>query len=346
MLPLSRTLQVGAVFAVIVAGCTTAGNQLENSSPDALPFAREEPREQPITESTSPSTTPETVVEKIGPEFNVSTSDLTLTVSGSEGVWWFDANGEAHLVVEPAVAADYDGNGGLVFQRSEEGPIVRRTLEADESDVVTPGAGERLRLIGVARIGADRVVVYLRHGDSSVTLERAELDSMSSTVIADVQRDGVAPQRMSIKGAYVSGVYLEGAGAGWVTLSLSTGQKLFGTTGASLGSCTTQSGGCTQAVTISDDGTTVYRVAAGENPEQWELVVNNAADFAQLASVDLQRPEGGWHPTRIELSGTTVVVSRSTAADGGSDLPALVVDLDDQTITQLNRTGSALAISG
>ncbi len=232
-------------------------------------------------------------------------------------------------------------SNALRTDRSYDAP-----LEAAESDLVTPGAGERLELVGVGRNGADRVAVYLRHGDSSVTLERTTLDGLASTVIADVRRDGVAPQRVSINGTYVSGVYFDGVGAGWVTLSLSTGQKLFGTTGGSLGTCATQSSGCTQAVTISDNGTTVYRVAAGENPEQWELVVNNAANFAQLASVDLQRPETGWHPTRIEVSGSTVVVSRSTAADGVSDLPALVVDLDTQTITQLGRSGSAMVISG
>ncbi len=127
MLPLSRILQVAAVFSVIVTGCTTAGNQLENSSPGALPFAPEDSQEQPVTDSTDPGTTSEIELANIGAEFNISTNDLTLAVSGSEGVWWFDANGEAHLVVEPAVAADYDGNGGLVFQRSEDGPIVRRT---------------------------------------------------------------------------------------------------------------------------------------------------------------------------------------------------------------------------
>jgi hypothetical protein len=320
---------------------------LDNTAPDALPFSPGEEQAQPVTEATDPETTAAEFDSSItGPEFEISTAGLTLALSGADGVWWFDANGPAQLVVESTVAADYDGDGGLVFQRSADSPIVRRTREAVESEVVAPREGEQLELIGVGRIGADRVAVFLRYRDSSVSLERASLDGVSKAVITDVGRDGVAPQRMSIKGGYVSGVYLDGAGAGWVTLSLATGQKLYGTTGGSLGLCASKSSGCTEAVTIGEDGTTVYRVAAGENQDQWKLLVNSAADFAQLASVDLQRPESGWHPTRIEVSGNTVVVSRSATAVGGSDLPALLVDTTTGTITQLERSGSAVVVTG
>jgi hypothetical protein len=151
---------------------------------------------------------------------------------------------------------------------------------------------------------------------------------------------------MSISNGYVSGVYLEGAGAGWVTLSLATGQKLFGTLDGSLGTCAEPRTGCAQAVTIGNEGTRVYQVMSGDDPETWELVVNNASNFASLASIDLQRPEGGWHPTRVEVAGDKVVVSRSAEADGSGDLPALVVEPLAGSITQLDRYGNTVAITG
>ncbi|MBT8241118.1 MAG: hypothetical protein KJN63_07810 [Acidimicrobiia bacterium] len=349
MQPNHRNLLIAAVLALVASACTTAGNQLEGSSPDSLPFDPVDRQDQPVTETTA--STPESSTSLFdpaiaGPQFDVSAEGLTLAVSGENGIWWFDAKGEAQLVVEPAVAGDYDGSGGLVFQRSEDAPIVRRTADAIETEIVSPAVDENLKLIGVAQTGVGREAVYLRLGDGSVTLERTTLDGATQTTLADLDRDGVAPQRLSISNGYVSGVYLEGSGAGWVTLSLTTGQKLFGTTGGSLGNCSRPAPGCALAVTIDPSRTRVYQVAAGDDTEEWELVVNDASNFAALSSVSLQRPPKGWHPTRIDVAGTKVVISRSATSDGTADLPALVIEPETGAITQLDRPGIAVVVAG
>lgn len=349
MQPHPRSVLIVAVLALVGSACTTAGRQLEGSSPDVLPFTPEDRQDQPVTEPTDIDADPkpsEIDPAVIGPEFEVSADGLTLAISGSEGIWWFDANGKAQLAVEPAIASDYDGSGGLVFQRSDDGPIVHRTSDGSETEIVSPGNDDRVQLIGVASINAGREAVYLRIGASSITLERTTFDGLSTTSIADVGREGIVPQRLSISNGYLSGVYLEGTGAGWVTLSLATGQKLFGTTDDSLGSCAEAGPGCARAVTIGNNGTSVYQVAAGDDPEEWELVVNDASNFAVLASVNLQRPAGGWHPTRLETAGDRVVVSRAANADGSGDIPALIVDPFSGSIMQLDRPGTAVVISG
>jgi hypothetical protein len=349
MQPNPRNLLIAAVLALVAPACTTAGSQLERSSPDSLSFAPADRQDQPVTEGTGKTSKPATsTIDPAGqgPQFEVSEDGLTLTVSGDDGIWWFDANGEAQLVVESAIAGDYDGTGGLVFQRSEDGPIVRRAADGVETEVVSPVVDERLKLIGVARTGGGREAIYLRLASGSATLERSTLDGASQTTLADVDRDGVAPQRLSITNGYVSGVYLEGSGAGWVTYSVATGQRLFGTTEGSLGTCSQPAPGCAQAITIGGTGTRVYQVATGDDNEEWDLVVNDASNFAELSSVNLQRPENGWHPTRIDVSGTTVVVSRSASSDGTGDLPALVIETETGTITQLDRPGIAVVIAG
>ena len=345
----SRILLIVALLAWIGAACTTAGRQVEGSSPDSLSFTPEDQQDQPVTEPTVPmeqAAPPEIDPAVVGPEFDIDAHGLTLAVSGDDGIWWFDANGKAQLAVEPAVAADYDGNGGLVFQREENSPIVRRTADASEEEVVAPGDNETIELVGVAQTNIGREVVYLRSGADSITLERTALDGDSTTTIADVDRDGVAPQRLSISDGYVSGVYLEGSGAGWVSLSLRNGQKLFGTLDGSLGECAQSAAGCAQALTIGDGGTRVYQVALGDDTEQLELIVNDASNFARLTSVNLQRPADGWHPTRVEVVDSKVIVSRSASQDQTGDLPALIVDPDTGVITQLDRPGIAIAVTG
>ena len=326
-----------------LAACTTAGDQLESSPPEELSFESEEPEatEQPVTDPTSATSTIDPAVA--GPLFDVSPDGPTLAVAGQDGVWWFDANGKAHLVVEPAVAADYDGSGGLVFQRSAQSPIVRRTAEAEESDVVTPAEGETIGLVGVATVDSTSEVIYLRLSQGSALLERATLDDGVTSLIADMTRDGVAPSRLAISGGYVSGVYLEGPGAGWVTVSTSSGSKLFGTPAAQLGACDQRDPGCAEAVTVSADGTTVYQVVTNDNGT-WDLVLNDAADFSEIVRVDLQRPEGGWHATGIEEIDGIVIVSRSATIDGTGDLPALAIDPATSEIFQLDRAGHAIAI--
>ncbi len=351
MLPNQLKLSLVALACGLTA-CTTAGAQLNSSPPEELPFDTEEmvATEQPVTEPDEPAeTTTSTATigaDIAGPEFDVAVDGPTLTVTGQDGVWWFDVNGKAHLVVEPAIAADYDGNGGLVFQRAADGPIVRRTAEAEESSVVSPGAGETIELIGVALIGENNQVVYLRSAVGDASLERVSLDGDNPTTIATMARDGIAPRRLTLNDGYVSGVYLEGPGAGWVTVSSTSGSKLFGTATNQLGICADRAAGCAEVVTISSDGTEVYQVMISEQSGQWDLVVNDAADFSELSRIDLQRPVDGWHPTGIELIDGLVVVSRSANDDGTGDLPALVIDPVSEEITQLDRAGKAVAITG
>ncbi|NNE95511.1 MAG: hypothetical protein HKN24_05730 [Acidimicrobiales bacterium] len=338
------SIPVVVFTTLFAAACSTAGTQLENSAPVELPF--DPAGTQPVTEELGPQPSTSTIDPAVvGPNFPVASAGPTMAVSGNDGVWWFDANGKEHLVVEPAVAADYDGDGGLVFQRSRSGPIVRRTRDASEQQIVSPGEAERLELIGVTD-GPDAETIFLRHRDDRVDLERQALGSSDSTVIGQMDRDGVAPEALSLQGNYVSAIYRDGAGAGWVTVSLTNGQKLYGTTGAAQGRCATVQPDCALAVTISVDGSTVYQVQAGEDPEAWFLTVHNAADFSTLDTIDLQRPAEGWFPTRIESTDGQVVVSRTASLDGGGDLSALVIDVESGEIRQLDRAGTAITIRG
>ncbi len=335
-----------------LAACTTAGTQLESSPPEELLFQTEEPdpTEQPVTEpDEAVEPTPSSIAfdpDIAGPAFEIADDGPTLAVTGQDGVWWFDANGKAHLVVEPAVAADYDGDGGLVFQRSASSPIVLRTAEAEETDIVAPGDGETIVLVGVATVGTANEVIYLRKSEGSALLERATLDDSITSSIVDMTRDGIAPTRLTISGGYVSGVYLEGAGAGWVTVSTASGSKLFGTAKSQLGACDVRDSGCAEVVTVSPDSSTVYQVMVSEDIGEWDLVLNNAADFSEIVRVNLQRPEGGWHATGIEAIDGLVIISRSANIDGTGDLPALAINTATSEITQLDRTGQAIAISG
>ena len=340
------SIPVVVCTALLAAGCSTAGTQLENSAPEELPFDPADTVTQPVTEEPPPQPSTTTIDPAIvGPVFETASAGPTMAVSGSDGVWWYDANGKEHLVVEPAVAADYDGDGGLVFQRSWSGPIVRRTRDASEQEIVSPGENERLELIGVTD-GADGDAIFLRHRDGRVDLERQALGSSDATLVAQLDRDGVAPEALSLQGSFVSAVYRDGDGAGWVTVSLNNGQRLYGTTGALLGRCASVQADCAMAVTISADGSTVYQVEAGEDPEAWFLTVHRASDFATLNTIDLQRPAQGWFPSRIESIDGQVVVSRTASIDRSGDLPALVIDVESGEIRQLDRVGTAVTISG
>ncbi len=352
MSPILRTtLSILALTALGAASCSTAGGQLEDAGTTDLPFAGEDDdREQPVTEPEPEEVTTTTRIDPAvaGPTFETEPDGLTVAVAGDDGVWWLDPNGKAHLVVEAAVIADYDGTGGLVFQRSTDGPIVRRDAAAVETDVAEAGSGERISLVGVESIGGANEVVFLRTNETSgsASLERVDLGGENGSVIADVARDGEFPERISINGGYVSAVYLEGSGAGWTTVSLASGQKLFGTPEADLGTCDERSTDCTEAVTIGSDGATVFQVAVAETETGFDLVLNSASNFAELTRVDLERPADGWYPTRVDIAGGKVVVSRAANADGSGDLPALVIEPSSGTITQLDRPGYAVVIAG
>lgn len=343
-------------LAMVVAGaaCSTAGTELDRaggtSSTNAIPFGDTEDAAGPMLGPEPPDvgsmTDPDPAV--VGPTFPEAAAGPTVAIAGDDGVWWIDPDGSAHLVVEPAVAADYDGAGGLVFQRSPTAPIVRRTAESAEIELVAPGEGERVHLVGVASIDGRSQVVYLRSTERAAALERAAVDGTQATMIGTVDRDGVAPERLSISGGYLSGVYRSGSSSGWVTWSLDSGQELFGTPDAELGRCGPEPRpGCAEAVTVTPDATTVLQVTAtGDAPSGWALVVNRASDFAEVARVDLQRPADGWHPTSIEVLDVGVIVNRSASPDRTGSLPALVIDPFGGEITQLSHVGEAAAVAG
>lgn len=347
------SLGILATFALAVGACATAGSELANSGDfesAEIPFSVED-REQPVTEPDIPGEPPTSAVTfdptVVGPTFDTALPGPTLVAAGDQGVWWFDANGTSHLVVEPSIAADYDGSGGLVFQRSPSSPIVRRSADAVEATVVTPGTGESVELLGVAPVNGIDEVIYLRLIDGAASLERATIDQGVTSSIGAVARDGVTPIRLSINGGYVSGIYRNGSGAGWASISLTSGEKLFGTPATDWGKCTRPTVGCAEAVTTSSDGSSVFQVTpSGEAGTGLSLVVNSSIDFAELARIDLQRPEGGWHVSRVDTLDSLVIVSRSANADGSGSLPALVVDVAAATVTQLAQPGTVSIITG
>ncbi|NNF55855.1 MAG: hypothetical protein HKN03_15615 [Acidimicrobiales bacterium] len=348
------SLCIATAFALLVGACSNAASQLaESGNPqesNQIPFSVDE-RDQPVTEPEIPGEPPTSAVTFdpaiVGPTFDTALPGPTLVAAGDEGVWWFDANGTSHLVVEPSIAADYDGSGGLIFQRSPSSPIVHRNADAVETPVVSAGTGESVELIGVATVNGNEEVIFLRRVEEAATLERATLDQGLTSTITAVARDGVAPVRLSINGGYVSGVYKTGSGAGWASFSLTSGDKLFGTPAADLGTCTSPMVGCAEAVTTSSDGLNVFQVTpSGEDGTGLSLLVNSATDFSEVARVDLQRPEGGWHVTRLDTLDGLVIVSRSANADGSGSLPALVVDVDTATVTQLPQPGTVSIVTG
>lgn len=346
--PWLRSRRGVLVLAVALASCTTAGSELARSggydvNDDSLPFDEGNPGSERTPTTVDPAV--------IGPVFPVAAAGPTITAAGDDGVWWFDPEGKAHLVVEPALAADYDGRGGLVFQRSASSPIVRRNADAVESDLIEPGEGERVTLIGMTSVNGADEAVYLRIADGDATvanLERVDLDSGQITTIGSMALDGVVPERVAINGGYVTGVYRSGAASGWATVSISSGGKLFGTPESDLGRCSDRPAiGCAEAVTTSADGSTIYQVApSGSDAEGLDLIVNRARDFSELARVDLQRPDGGWHVTGIDTTGELVIVSRAAQADGSGSIAALVIEPYGGTITQLDQVGRATVISG
>lgn len=340
-------------FALAAGACANAGTELANSGDrttgDEIPFSADE-RDQPVTDPEVPGEPPTSAVTfdpaVAGPTFDTALPGPTLVAAGDQGVWWFDANGTSHLAVEPSIAADYDGGGGLVFQRSPSSPIVRRNTDASETTVVAAGDGESVELIGVTPVNGNDEVIYLRLTDGTASLERATLDQGLTTTIAAVERDGVAPTRSSISAGYVSGVYRSGSGAGWASISLASGEKLFGTPAADLGKCTSPTVGCAEAVTTNDDGTSVFQVTpSGETGTSLSLVANSSSNFAELARIDLQRPDGGWHVTRVDALDGLVIVSRSANSDGSGSLPALVVDMETGMVTQLAQPGTVSIIN-
>ncbi len=336
-----------ATIALIASACSTAGGELAESGVsdtiDEIAFD-EGAREQPVTEPDTSDPVETFDSDVAGPAFPVAEPGPTLAAAGDDGVWWFDANGSSHLVVEETDAADYDGGGGLVFQRSGSSTIVRRSADAVETNVVKAADGETLDLLGVAVVAGSDHVIYLRTTGEDTTLERATLDEGVATAIAPVSRDGTAPERLSLSGGYITGLYRTGSGAGWASISLSSGAKLFGTTTADLGRCAEVTAGCAEAVTTNALGDTIYQVAVTDSGGL-ALVVNSANNFAEIARVDLQRPENGWHPSRIAATDGLVIVSRTIAADGSGSLPALIVDPSNGTITQLAHVGDTVIVA-
>lgn len=337
------------VVALVLASCTTAGSELATSAgydadSNSLPFAE---GGESAAESLPPAIVDPTVTGGI---FATAAPGPTIAAAGDDGVWWFDPDGKAQLVVEAAIAADYDGQGGLVFQRSATAPIVRRTADAAEAVVVEPGDGERLELIGVTSINGTDEAIYVRIDDEAamVNLERIDLGDGQIATIGSLARDGVGPERLAMSGAYVTGVYRSGNKSGWATVSLASGTTLFGTPESDLGQCSAEPAvGCAEAVTTSADASTIYRVVpSGSDAEGRDLVLNQASNFAELARVDLQRPEGGWHVTGVETTGALVIVSRAAQPDGSGSIAALVVEPSSGAITQLDQVGRATVISG
>lgn len=340
------------LVSLFVASCSTAGTELARAGQqdDGLPFGDAGDPDLPLAGPDVPDSQPAAELDPdiVGPAFPGAATGPTLSIAGDDGVWWLDPAGSAHLVVEPAVAADYDGAGGLVFQRSVSSPIVRRTAESTEIEVVTAGEGETVRLIGVRSTDGQHRVVHLRTtpGEKSATLEVTTIDGAQTTAIAPVARDGVAPERWSITDDYLTALYRGGDGSGWVTWSLESGQRLFGTADGELGHCGTEPElGCAEAVTVTADGSTVYQVAPTDE-DGLALIVNRASDFAEVTRIDLQRPGNGWHPTGIAVLADAVVVNRSVAPDGSGSLPALVIEPSSGEITQLPYAGLAVAVAG
>lgn len=342
------------VAAVVLASCTTAGSELATSGgyDDSLPFVNDDslPFDEsgPSDPGSGPVVTGDPAI--IGPIFATAAAGPTVATAGDDGVWWLDLDGKAHLVLEPAIAADYDGQGGLVFQRSATAPIVRRTADAIEIDVVEPADGERLELIGVTSVNGTNEAIYVRTDDDAATvdLERIDLGGGQIATIGSLARDGVGPERLTMSGGYVSGVYRSGNQSGWATVSLASGTKLFGTPESDVGRCSDGPAvDCAEAVTTSADGSTVYRVVpSGSDAEGLDLIVNRASDFTELARVDLQRPKGGWHVTGLETTGALVIVSRAAQPDGSGSIAALVVEVSSGAISQLDQVGRATVISG
>ncbi len=339
------------LVSLFAASCSTAGTELARAGQreDGLPFGDDADTDQPLAGPEVPDSQPAEELDPsvAGPAFPETASGPTLSIAGDDGVWWLDPAGSAHLVVEPAVAADYDGAGGLVFQRSFTSPIVRRTAESAEIELVTAGEGETVRLIGVESTDGQHRVVHLRTTpeENTATLEVTTLDGGQTTAIGPVTRDGVTPERWSITDGYLSALYRGGDGSGWVTWSLESGQKRFGTANGELGRCGTEpEPECAEAVTVTADASTVYQVAPTDE-DGLALIVNRASDFAEVTRIDLQRPGNGWHATGIEVLGDAVVVNRSVAPDGTGSLPALVVEPGSGEITQLPYVGQAVAIA-
>ena len=356
-------------FALLAAACSTVGDSFEEQGANPLSFIDDE------TETSSTTTTAESEVSdgngvaagNPGTAFPDAEVGPTMVAAGPDGVWWYDAEGASQLLVERSAGVAYDGAGGLVFQRSNfadvesngvgaEGQydttIVHHTNNAEQFDLVVPAVNEAVDLHGVTVIGSGVELVFTRYSfagedDPTATLERINIETGETTELVSVWEPGRRVTNITVTGSYASGMVRTSEGSGWVIYELRSGARLSGSADSEFSACASdQNPLCRRLLTIRGDGNQLIEVfPAGDNADNFELVVRQASNGAEITRTDLKREADTWIPQRVEPAGDLVIVSRSTDAEGRAPIPAMVVNPATGDITQLSEAGVVSVIS-
>jgi hypothetical protein len=353
-------LAAAAIVAVVAAGAGV----LAARDPDAHPHVRT--HSSGVTAPPSSSTTAPTT--HAAPTANI-------IVATTEGVLRFDADGEAHRVVEGSVAAAVsDLTGGVVFQRTERDTTLWHLPAgaAEPVAVVRATGGEWLELWDVAITNGNPVVVYSRHDapspqdglandKPSETLLVTSLVTRSTRVIAKIGGWEWGPVAISAGGdrfALETGAELayrfefrdiDG------TVVRVPGNPFNNTARFPDGDCVDDPT-CPTGFAIAADGKRfVYIQPVGGTPRDYrfvahdyEIVVVDTATGQNLGIVAVHFPDLGqdniWvHSLDLAGAGTVIINwSGSTGVTTSTQKP-LVVDLESGRVSTISVAGTAHA---